>query len=312
MASVDLSSLLIAARAGDRRALARLISRIEGRPEDTDDLLASVYRGESDGHVVGITGAPGAGKSTLADRLVGLARTEGRTVAVLAIDPSSPFTGGALLGDRVRMQGHVDDPGVYVRSMSSRGRVGGLADAATRTVPVLLASGFDLVLLETVGVGQTEVEVAETADTVVVVVAPGMGDGVQAAKAGLFEVGDVFAVNKRDRPGAGDTVRDLTEMVAMGAGGSWSPPVVACSAATGEGVEAVWTAITDHASHLGSGSAGLERRRRQAAAQVRRAATASLHRSLDVALDDATVDEVARRRLDPWTAARRLLSALAR
>jgi LAO/AO transport system kinase len=212
--------------------------------------------------VVGITGAPGAGKSTLTDRLVGRIRADGTRVGVLAIDPSSPFSGGAILGDRVRMQGHFLDEGVFIRSMATRGHLGGLALAAPEAIRVLAAVGLPVVLVETVGVGQVEVEVAGKADTTIVVVTPGWGDSVQANKAGLLEVADILVVNKADRDGAAQTRRDLEGMLDLDtAMGAWRPPVLATSASTGEGVEALWAAVDDHLAHLRT-TGELERRRR--------------------------------------------------
>jgi LAO/AO transport system kinase len=247
-AARDPESLYRAAREGDRTALGRLLSVVErgGPPARTVGRL-TFAAGQPD-HVVGITGAPGAGKSTLTDRLIGAALiSPGRPVGVLAVDPSSPFSGGAILGDRIRMQGHALDPDVFVRSMATRGHLGGLALAAPEAIRALAACGRPMVLVETVGVGQVEVEIAGAADTTVVVVNPGWGDAVQAAKAGLLEVADVFAVNKADRPGAEETCRDLEAMLDMNMTmGEWRPPVLACVASTGAGVDELWAAVGDH------------------------------------------------------------------
>jgi LAO/AO transport system kinase len=275
-----------------------------------------------DAYTVGLTGAPGAGKSTLTSALVRVVRARGDRVAVLAIDPSSPFTGGAILGDRVRMGDHATDDAVFIRSMATRGHLGGLAVATPEAVRVLTAAGFPWVLVETVGVGQVEVEVAGHADTTVVVVNPGWGDAVQANKAGLLEVADVFVVNKADRPGTAETIKDLDRMLDLaGAGhapGSWRAPVVAttASSATGEGVAEVWDAVLAHRDHLlaGSGEGLAERRRRRAAEEVTRLVAARLLERARAATGTTRGTElaeaVARGELDPWTAADELLPDL--
>jgi len=225
--SRDIPALVSAARAGDARAVARLVSLVE----DGDPCLPSVaaaLAGPSSAALIGITGSPGVGKSTLTNELVRTYRAAGLRVGVLAVDPSSPFTGGAILGDRVRMQDHATDPGVYIRSMSSRGHLGGLSAATPQAVRVLEGAGCEVVIVETVGVGQAEVEVASLADTTLVLLAPGMGDAIQAVKAGILEIADVFVVNKADRDGADATVRDIQGMIALGSRepGQWRPAVV--------------------------------------------------------------------------------------
>jgi len=242
---------LDAARGGDRGALARLLTVVENGGDPAREALAGLPAvAPRPAATLGITGAPGAGKSTLTDRLVTALRAADARVAVLAVDPSSPFSGGAILGDRVRMAGHETDPDVYVRSMATRGHLGGLARSTPQAVRVLEAAGFDWVLIETVGVGQVEVEVAGAADTTVVVLNPGWGDGVQAAKAGLMEIADVFAVNKADRDGLAATLRDVRAMLSLAAGRGWEPPVVETVATSGRGTDALLEAVVAHREHL--------------------------------------------------------------
>lgn len=256
---------------GDRkvRDIARAITLVEnGGPDGLEllALLASKSRNSGE-HVrsqtIGITGSPGVGKSTMTSALIAAHRDQGKSVAVLAVDPSSPFSGGALLGDRIRMQAHSSDTDVFIRSMASRGHLGGLAAASGQVLRVLDAAGFDVVLIETVGVGQSEVEVAAAADTTLVLVAPGMGDGIQAAKAGILEIGDIFVVNKADRDGAQSTARDLRQMINLASddgADAWIPPVLAAIASTGHGIDEVVTAIAEHrAWALAAGE--LDRRR---------------------------------------------------
>jgi len=263
-------------------------------------------------HVVGITGAPGAGKSTLTDRLIGAARADGGQVGVLAIDPSSPFSGGAILGDRIRMQGHALDEGVFIRSMATRGSQGGLALAAPEAIRVLAAVGMNLVLVETVGVGQVEVEVAGEADTTLVVVTPGWGDSVQASKAGLLEVADIFVVNKADRDGAAETRRDLENMLDINpAMGDWRPPVLLTSAATGAGIDALWSAVIEHRAHLEATGDLAIRRDRRLVDEMGRILVHLVERDVR-ALEgsegfEAVKAELLGRRLDPYQAAARLL-----
>ncbi len=301
----DPMELLALARSGDRRALGRCISIVEDDRTDAPELLTDTYRQAGRAHVVGVTGSPGAGKSTLTDRLVTEARRTHDQVAVVAVDPSSPFTGGAILGDRIRMQEHASDRGVFMRSMSTRGRLGGLSDGTAKVVTVLDGVGFDPIFVETVGVGQSEVEVMDLADTVVVVLTPGMGDGIQAAKAGLLEIGHVFVVNKADRPGADDVVRDLRQMIELGIPGDWGPPIVTCVATTGAGIEDVTAAIAGHRNHLASGERVYHRRVEQARTAVRRALLHRLSHRLEPAIEHVMPDVLARV-IDPWSAARSL------
>src|SRR5206468_11876931 len=226
------------------------ISLVEdGRPE-LETLSAGIYAATGRATTIGITGAPGVGKSTLAAALVSAARAHERRVAVLAVDPTSPYTGGALLGDRVRMQEHATDPDVFIRSMATRGHLGGMALAAPEGVRILDAAGYDLIMVETVGVGQAEVDVAAATDTTIVVLAPGLGDAVQMAKAGILEVADVFVVNKADRDGAGEVMRELRQMLHLGPARDLDPPVLRTAASVGDGVDAVWSAIEEHRAHV--------------------------------------------------------------
>jgi LAO/AO transport system kinase len=295
----------------DRRALARLLRIVEDRGEGWSDLLAEAWARPPAAHLVGITGAPGSGKSTLTSALIDAWRTVDRRVAVVAVDPSSPFSGGALLGDRIRMQSHVSDPGVFVRSMSSRGRLGGVADATAGLVTVFDAARFDPVVVETVGVGQSEVDIVDHTDTVVVVVTPGWGDGVQADKAGILEIGDVFVINKADRPEVAETRRWLTSMLEMSPPRSgWDPPVVETVATEDAGIDELVGALDHHRRHLVTGAEGAERRRRRAEAYVEWAVAAGLQRQMQKPTVAGIVDEVMARRLDPWAAARRLIDGL--
>lgn len=287
---------------------------VEDGAEGLPDLIGSLYPHAGGAYAVGLTGSPGVGKSSLAAALVKAARARDRTVAVLAIDPTSPFTGGALLGDRLRMQDHATDPGVFIRSMATRGHLGGLALAAPEAVRVLDASGVDLIVVETVGVGQAEVEVATQADTTLVVVAPGWGDAVQASKAGILEVADVFVVNKADREGAVEAARDLEQMLRLGPELEWTPPVVRTTAISGEGIDDLWDAVERHQKHLES-TGMLQRRRRErlvrelqdmVAARLRERAASLLSEG---SLQDLA-DDLASRRTDPYTAADMLMGKL--
>ena len=311
MAAAVPEDLLTAARGGDRGALARLISIIERGGEEARQVGRAAHGLGLDATTVGITGAPGAGKSTLTSALLETVRTGGDPIAVLAIDPSSPFSGGALLGDRVRMGEHALDDGVFIRSMATRGHLGGLAVAAPEAVRVLAAAGYPWVILETVGVGQVEIDVMAQADTTVVVVTPGWGDAVQANKAGLMEIADVFVINKADRPGADDTARDLQRMLSMSPATGWRPPVLCTTATTGAGVPDVWQAVVDHRAHLAAGGELHDRRRKRAAEEVTRLVAARLldrARALTSGPRAAELAEaVARGDVDPWTAADELV-----
>lgn len=302
--------LLDAARGGDRAALARLLSVVERGGPDARALGRLTHPLGGAGYTIGITGAPGAGKSTLTSALVGEIRQGGDAVAVLAIDPSSPFSGGAILGDRVRMGDHTGDDGVYIRSMATRGQLGGLSLATLEAIRLLDAVGWPWIVVETVGVGQVEVEVAGAADTTVVVVNPGWGDAVQANKAGLLEIADVFVINKADRPGADETRRDLDRMLDLTGTSGWRPPIVATTAATGDGVADLWAAIGEHRAHLVEHGQLQPRRAARIGDELLDILAALLRERAKQAagpqLEDLA-EQVSRRSLDPWTAAERLL-----
>lgn len=315
--STDVADLVTRARDGQARAVARLISLVEDASPLLRPVMAALVPYAGRATVIGLTGAPGVGKSTTTGAIVAAYRRAGRRVGVLAVDPSSPFSGGALLGDRIRMQDHALDPDVYIRSMASRGHLGGLAWATPQALRVLDAAGCDVVLVETVGVGQSEVEVAGMADTTCVLLAPGMGDAVQAAKAGILEIGDVYAVNKADREGADTTVRELRHMISLGARrgpGDWRPPVVKTVATRAEGVEELVEALDAHRRWLVDSGTLVLRRRRRAAEEIEAITLTALRVRLGDLRGDDRLDELAALvvdgRLDPYAAADRLVDAL--
>jgi LAO/AO transport system kinase len=309
MADADLVDRV---RAGERRAVARALTAVERRPGGP--LSSALYRHAGRAHVVGVTGAPGSGKSTLVSAMTRVYRDSGRTVGVVAVDPSSPFTGGAVLGDRVRMGAHSGDAGVFIRSMAARGSVGGLSLATGDAVRVLDAAGFDVVIVETVGAGQAEVEIADEAHTTVVVVVPGLGDDIQAIKAGILEIADVFAVNKSDQPGADRAVAHLRMMLSIGMRGrevEWSPPVLQTIATTGQGVAELVAAVGEHGAFLRESGHWRERERLRATAELERLLHARLvadrlARAADGPLD-ALLDGLVMREISPQDAVAALL-----
>ena len=315
---VDVPDLVARARAGEARAVARLISLVEDASPALREVMAALTPLSGHAVVVGLTGSPGVGKSTTTNALVAAYRRAGRRVGVLAVDPSSPFSGGALLGDRVRMQDHATDADVYIRSMASRGHLGGLSWATPQALRVLDAAGCDVVLVETVGVGQSEVEVAGLADTTVVLLAPGMGDAIQAAKAGILEIGDVYVVNKADRDGADSTVRELGHMLSHGERrqpGDWRPPIVKTVASRGEGLDDVVEALDKHRAWLEETGHLRDRRHRRAADEVETIAVTALRERMGDLRQGHTLDDLAARvvdgELDPYAAADALLAGLA-
>jgi LAO/AO transport system kinase len=306
--------LVARARTGDPAAVARLITLVEDASPLLREVMSALGADAGRAHVLGITGAPGVGKSTSTNALVAAMRRAGRRIGVLAIDPSSPFSGGALLGDRVRMGDHALDRDVYIRSMGARGHLGGLAWSTPQAVRVLDAAGCDVVIVETVGVGQSEVEVAGLADTTLVLLAPGMGDGIQAAKAGILEIGDVYAVNKADREGADRTRRELRSMLAMAERreGAWRPPVVQTVASTGEGIDALLDEVDRHAGWLHDSGELARRRTLRARREVEAIALGALRERWGSAGGASDLDALATRvvagEVDPYAAADELLA----
>lgn len=316
--AVDVPDLVARARRGEPRAVARLISLVEDAGPALREIAAALAPHTGRAQVVGLTGAPGVGKSTTTTALVRAYRVRGLRVGVLAVDPSSPFSGGALLGDRIRMQDHAGDDGVYIRSMAARGHLGGLAWATPQALGVLDAAGCDVVLVETVGVGQSELEVASLADTTLVLLAPGMGDGIQAAKAGILEVADVLVVNKADRDGADQTVHDLRATLALGGRhelpGAWRPPIRRTVATSGTGIDALLDSIAEHRAWLVSSAEGRRRRIARAAREIEAVALVALRERMGEvggsAALDALAEQVVAGRSDPFRAADTLLGRL--
>jgi LAO/AO transport system kinase len=309
---LDIALTIEHALEGDRRSVARLISLVEDGGPHLAEVMRALYPHTGDAYSIGVTGAPGAGKSTLTEKLVARARADGCSVGVLAVDPSSPFSGGALLGDRVRMQSHALDPSVFIRSMATRGHLGGLSLATPEAVRVLDAVGNDLVVIETVGVGQAEVEITDACDTTLVVLNPGWGDAVQTAKAGLMEIADIFVVNKADRPGARETVRELRQMLDL-SDLAWRPAIVSTTATKAEGIDDLWAAVEKHRAYQEENGLLQERRRRRIEREIREIVAERLRRRVEsenTELLARLTDEVVRRERNPYQAADEILSAL--
>jgi LAO/AO transport system kinase len=306
-------TLAAGVRAGDRRALARAITLVENSDPIAYELVRDVYPETGNAYAVGVTGPPGVGKSSLVSALVGLLRADGRSIGVVSVDPSSPFSHGALLGDRIRLSEHFLDPEVFIRSMGTRGHLGGLAETTLQALLVLDAAGKDVVLLETVGAGQSEVEVIGIADTVVLALQPGSGDAIQALKAGIMEIPDVIAVNKADHPAAKSMVTEVRQVLALGGRESdWKVPIVLTEAPRGVGVPELWEQIAAHRAHLEAGGELEARRRRNLAAEVFAVASARAKLHLEQAVADdpelrRLLDEVQSRQLDPLTAVREIM-----
>ena len=305
-------TLVAAVREGEKRALARAITLVENGDPLAYDLVRDLYPHTGRAFLLGVTGPPGVGKSSLISRLVRHVRDRGSTVGVISVDPSSPFTQGALLGDRIRLADHFLDPDVFIRSMGTRGHLGGLAETTLQAALVLDAAGKDLILLETVGAGQSEVEVIGIADSVLLVLMPGSGDSVQALKAGIMEIPDVIAINKMDHPAAKTMLSEVRSILALDREREWKPPIVLTEAMRGENVEALWEKLLEHRTYLERGGKLEERRRRNLAGEVFAVASARAKAHLEEAVADdpelrRLLDEVQRRELDPLTAVREIM-----
>ena len=311
MAATATGDLLARARGGDKRSIARLLSVVENDAPGAAEAMRALYPQTGHAQIVGMTGPPGGGKSTLVNRLAGIYRERAPRVAIVAVDPSSPFTGGAILGDRIRMRERFLDDGVFIRSMASRGHAGGLARATARVVNVLDALGTDVVLVETVGVGQEEVDVIRVVDTVCLVTVPGLGDDIQAIKAGVLEIADVLVVNKADRPGADETARDLAQMLSLAKDRPWKTPILRTSAQSGDGVPQLVEAIDRHRAWSRESGENLDRRRTAARSEVEALLQEALLRELAGRVGesrlDAAVARVADRSIDPYAAVEELL-----
>jgi LAO/AO transport system kinase len=312
-----LERLVEGVRSGDRRALARAITLIENSDERAYELIKQLYPETGRAYAVGVTGPPGVGKSSLISALVRHVRAQDRSVGVISVDPSSPFTRGALLGDRIRLADHFLDPEVFIRSMGTRGHLGGLAEATLQAALLLDAAGKDLLFLETVGAGQSEVEIITIADTVLLVLMPGSGDSIQALKAGIMEIPDVIAVNKRDHPAAKTMVNEVRSILALDTDEGWRPPIVLTEALQGEGIEELWEEIEQHRRYLEENQLLAERRAQHLAGEVFAVASARAKSHLEQAVTDnpelqRLLGEVQRRELDPLTAVREILEKVFR
>lgn len=307
---------------GNRRAAARLMRLLDDRSPDAPDVLAELFPHTGNSYILGVTGNPGSGKSTLVNQLIGAFRDRGKTVGCIAVDPTSPFSGGAILGDRVRMQDHADDDGVFIRSVATRGHLGGLSRSTPAMVQVLDAMNYDVVIVETVGVGQDEVEIVRLADTSLVVLVPGLGDDIQADKAGLMEIADIFVLNKSDLPGSDRLRREIQTMLALhrvtesGDDDAGRPPIISTTATSGDGVDELLSAVNDHRSHIEHSGDGLPRSHRRCAHLIRAIARTELDCLFEeIGTSDqfeTLVDEVVDGQTDPYTAAERLVRQLTR
>jgi LAO/AO transport system kinase len=312
----DLDNLSKDLLAGNRRALARAISVVEDGGKPASALVKSLFQHSGRAHLIGITGSPGVGKSTLVDALITAIRDTGLKVGVLAIDPSSPFTGGAILGDRIRMQGHTLDKNVFIRSMANHGHTGGVALATYDAVRMLEASGYDVILIETVGVGQSELAIAQTADTTILVLMPGSGDDIQAIKSGIMEIGDIFVVNKGDLPGANKSASEITQSLELSTFQTeWRPPVIVSVAETGQGVKEIWQAAKEHRAYLEKSGLLAARRKHKVQAELSELVAAIARENLRVQLEKSdevrkVLDEVLNRKTDPHSAAEELIHGL--
>ena len=310
--SWSLDELVAGVREGDRRALARAITLVENGDPLAYELIRELYPETGRGYAIGVTGPPGVGKSSLISALVQLVRADGRSVGVISVDPSSPFTKGALLGDRIRLADHFLDPEVFIRSMGTRGHLGGLAETTLQAALILDAAGKELLFLETVGAGQSEVEVIGIADTVLLVLMPGSGDSIQALKAGIMEIPDVIAVNKRDHPAAKTMLNEVRSILALDTEREWKPPIVLTEAVTGEGVPELWEKVTEHRAFLEESGTLAERRAANLAGEVFAVASARATARLEAAVAEdeelrRLLGEVQRRELDPLTAVREIM-----
>jgi LAO/AO transport system kinase len=302
------SDILAAARRGDTRAIARVLTSVENRTDEGAGHFASLFADAGGAWITGVTGAPGAGKSTMVSGLIPLLTPDEGRLAVVAVDPSSPFSGGAILGDRIRMMEHVGDDRVFIRSLANRGSLGGISESTPSVLAAMDGLGFDEIVVETVGVGQSEVEIATSADTTVVVVSPGWGDAIQVSKAGFLEVADVLVVNKADIAGAEAAVRDLTSMLAIGPDRPWTPPVVMTTSTTGAGMSDLVDAIRSHRAYLDDSGDRDRRRRIRAARELAAAVRRRVEQTVDLRHDVGLVARVAAHEIDPWTAADILVS----
>lgn len=304
---MDLGERLLA---GDKRAAARLISMVENKDPEAFDILKEYYSRGGNAYVIGITGPPGAGKSTLTDKLVKALRAQDKKVSVIAVDPTSPFTGGAILGDRIRMASHSTDPGVFIRSMGARGQLGGISEGTTAAIKILDLYGSDYIFVETVGVGQSEVEVVKNCDTTLMVMVPGLGDDIQAIKAGVMEIGDVFAVNKADRDGAKKTAREINMMLDFNRG-DWRPPVNMVVAVNNEGIDELLEEIMNHKEYMSSDDKFHERRMNNTKNEIvhlvkERITNIMLDKSYKEGIINELALQVAKRELDPYSACEKI------